>query len=259
KAIARALGVIGLVNVQFAIRGTVVHVLEVNPRASRTVPFVSKTIGVPLAKIATRVMLGHRLTPWLGLEERALGHIAVKEAVLPFVKFRGVDTVLGPEMKSTGEVMGIDYDLRSAYLKSQLALGSRLPTSGAVLISAPTAGQRLILTLASRLTEIGFSVVAPPDTARKIERYGVGVRTFRMDPLQDGVAQLAEAGIGLVIDIAEAGRGRRASRWIREAAVRAGVPYCTTIDGAQMLLAALETLLKHQPAVLSLQEYHAAG
>jgi carbamoyl-phosphate synthase large subunit len=257
KALARALGVIGLVNVQFAIRGEVVHVLAVNPRASRTVPFVSKTMGVPVAALATRVMLGHTLEPWLALEQREPAYVAVKEAVLPFAKFRGVDTVLGPEMRSTGEVMGIDSDLRSAYLKSQLALGLRLPTSGAVLICTLMGGQRLVLTLASRLVDMGFPVVAPPEAARKLERYGIDVRTFRMAPLRNGMAGLVDAGVGLVIDIAGAGRGRDASRWLREAAVRAGVPYCTTMDGAHMLLAAIETLLKHQPAVLSLQEYHA--
>src|SRR5881296_2810405 len=132
KALAKALGVVGLINVQFAIRNETVYVLEVNPRASRTVPFVSKAIGLPLAKVATRAMLGHPLEPYAAYDTRELTHIAVKESVFPFVKFPGVDAVLGPEMKSTGEVMGIDRDFRKAYLKSQIAAGSALPTSGKV-------------------------------------------------------------------------------------------------------------------------------
>src|SRR5881296_2515234 len=132
KALAKALGVIGLINVQFAIQSETVYVLEVNPRASRTVPFVSKAIGLPLAKVATRAMLGHPLEPYAAYDTRELTHIAVKESVFPFVKFPGVDAVLGPEMKSTGEVMGIDRDFRKAYLKSQIAAGSALPTSGKV-------------------------------------------------------------------------------------------------------------------------------
>ena len=135
KALAQALGVVGLINVQFAIRNDTIYVLEVNPRASRTVPFVSKVIGTPLAKVATRAMLGHSIAEVAGLEERELAHIAVKEAVFPFIKFPGVDMVLGPEMKSTGEVMGIDDDFRKAYLKSQLAADSPIPASGKVFIS----------------------------------------------------------------------------------------------------------------------------
>src|SRR5947208_3151597 len=135
KALAGALGVVGLINVQFAIRNDAVYVLEVNPRASRTIPFVSKAIGVPLAKVATRAMLGHPVSAIASVEAREPDHIAVKESVFPFIKFPGVDVVLGPEMKSTGEVMGIDHDFRKAYLKAQVAAGSTLPTSGKVFTS----------------------------------------------------------------------------------------------------------------------------
>src|SRR5207247_2119880 len=135
KALAKALGVVGLINVQFAIRNETIFVLEVNPRASRTVPFVSKAIGLPLAKVATWALLGEPVDQLAPIEERELRHIAVKESVFPFVKFPGVDIVLGPEMKSTGEVMGLDRDFRKAYLKAQIAAGSPLPTSGKVFVS----------------------------------------------------------------------------------------------------------------------------
>src|SRR5258707_424985 len=163
RALARELGVIGLLNIQFAIKNETVYVLEVNPRASRTVPFVSKAIGVPLAKLATKVMLGQRLAD-LGLPtEREVGHIAVKESVFPFIKFPGADVVLGPEMKSTGEVMGIDRDFRKAYLKSQVAAGETLPTSGAVFISVKNRDKRPVTTLAKRLSEMGVSPGSSPD------------------------------------------------------------------------------------------------
>src|SRR5437879_1328821 len=145
RALAQALGVVGLINVQFAIRNDTIYVLEVNPRASRTVPFVSKAIGQPLAKIATAVMLGRSLAPHAGLEARELAHIAVKESVFPFVKFPGVDVVLGPEMKSTGEVMGIDRDFRKAYLKAQIAAGETLPASGTVFITVKHRGRRQVM------------------------------------------------------------------------------------------------------------------
>src|SRR6266446_6179659 len=144
RALALALGVVGLINVQFAIRNDTIYVLEVNPRASRSVPFVSKAIGLPLAKIATRAALGETLEPWLGWDERDLPHIAVKESVFPFVKFPGVDTVLGPEMKSTGEVMGIDYDFRKAYLKSQVAAGLPMPTAGKIFVSVRSRDKRAV-------------------------------------------------------------------------------------------------------------------
>src|SRR5204862_4499915 len=170
RALARALGVVGLINVQFAIRGDDIYVLEVNPRASRTVPFVSKAIGQPLAKIATAVMLGRSLAPHAGLEARGLAYIAVKEAVFPFVKFPGVDVVLGPEMKSTGEVMGIDRDFRKAYLKAQIAAGETPPDSGKIFVTVKNRDKRVVMTLARRLVDMGFTLVATAGTARVLER-----------------------------------------------------------------------------------------
>src|SRR6058998_2830770 len=212
KALATALGVVGLINVQFAIRNETVYVLEVNPRASRTVPFVSKAIGLPLAKVATRAMLGHPLEPYAAYDTRELTHIAVKESVFPFVKFPGVDAVLGPEMKSTGEVMGIDRDFRKAYLKSQIAAGSALPTSGKVFISVKNRDKRVVMTLAKRLAEMGFSLVATAGTARVLERHGMAVELVHKVAEGYGlnVIDLMKRGeIALLFNTPEDGRASR--------------------------------------------------
>ena len=196
RALARELGVIGLLNIQFAIKNETVYVLEVNPRASRTVPFVSKAIGVPLAKLATKVMLGQRLRDLGFAEEREVGHIAVKEAVFPFVKFPGVDVVLGPEMKSTGEVMGIDRDFRKAYIKSQIAAGSPLPTSGKVFLSVKNRDKRAVLQAAKRLAEMGFSLVATVGTAKLLRRQGMTVELVHKvnESLRPNVVDLMKRG-----------------------------------------------------------------
>jgi carbamoyl-phosphate synthase large subunit len=259
KALAKALGVVGLINVQFAIRHETVYVLEVNPRASRTVPFVSKTIGLPLAKVAMRVMLGHSLEPYTTFEGRELGHIAVKESVFPFVKFPGVDAVLGPEMKSTGEVMGLDRDFRKAYLKSQIAADSALPTTGKVFISVKSGDRRPVTTLARRLVDLGFSLVATPGTARVLERYGMQVELVHKlgEGGRTNVIDLMKRGeIALVLNTPEDGRARRDSYAIRRAALTQNVPYHLTLDGAQAAIGAIEALLKEEQRVLSLQEYH---
>jgi carbamoyl-phosphate synthase large subunit len=259
RALSRALGVVGLINVQFAIRQDTIHVLEVNPRASRTVPFVSKAIGVPLAKLAMRAMLGESLAPWAWIETRELAHIAVKESVFPFVKFPGVDAVLGPEMKSTGEVMGIDHDFRKAYLKAQLAAGSMLPTSGKVFISVKNRDKRLVMTLAKRLAEMGFSLVATSGTARVLERHGMTVELVHKvaEGYRPNVLDLMKRGeIALVFNTPEDGRARKDSYMIRRTAVTQNIPYYLTMDGAQTAIGAIEALLKGEQQVLSLQEYH---
>jgi carbamoyl-phosphate synthase large subunit len=262
KALAKALGVVGLINVQFAIRHETVYVLEVNPRASRTVPFVSKAIGLPLAKVAMRAMLGHSLEPYTTFEGRELDHIAVKESVFPFVKFPGVDAVLGPEMKSTGEVMGLDRDFRKAYLKSQIAAASALPTTGKVFISVKTGDRRPVTTLARRLVDLGFSLVATPGTARVLERYGMTVELVHKLGAGDrtNVIDLMKRGeIALVLNTPEDGRARRDSYAIRRAALMQNVPYHLTLDGAQAAIGAIEALLKEEQRVLTLQEYHGGG
>ena len=261
RAMASALGVVGLINVQFAIRGDAIYVLEVNPRASRTVPFVSKAIGLPLAKVATAAMLGHSIATHARIEERELAHIAVKESVFPFVKFPGVDVVLGPEMKSTGEVMGIDRDFRKAYLKSQIAAGEVLPTSGAVFISVKNRDKRPVTTLAKRLTEMGFSLVATAGTARVLERHGMTVELINKvgDGYRPNVIDLIKRGnIVLLFNTPEDGRARKDSAVIRRTAVAQHVAHYTTVDGIQAAIGAIEALLKGELRVQSLQEYHAA-
>ena len=260
RALASALDVVGLINVQFAIRGETIYVLEVNPRASRTVPFVSKAIGLPLAKVATAAMLGHSLAPYARIEERELAHIAVKESVFPFIKFPGVDVVLGPEMKSTGEVMGIDRDFRKAYLKSQVAAGETLPTSGAVFISVKNRDKRPVTTLAKRLSEMGFSLVATAGTARVLERHGMSVELIHKvgEGYRPNVIDLIKRGhIALVFNTPEDGRARKDSAIIRRTAVAQNVAYYTTVDGIQAAIGAIEALLKGELRVQSLQEYHA--
>jgi carbamoyl-phosphate synthase large subunit len=260
KALAAALGVVGLINVQFAIRNETIFVLEVNPRASRTVPFVSKSIGLPLAKIATWAMLGESVAALASIEERELRHIAVKESVFPFVKFPGVDIVLGPEMKSTGEVMGLDRDFRKAYLKSQIAAGSPLPTSGKVFVSVKNRDKRAVTTLARRLVEMGFTLGATSGTARVLERHGMAVELVHkvLDSHRPNVVDLMKRGdIGLVFNTPEDGRARKDSAAIRRAAVSLNIPYYLTVDGAQAAIGAIEALLKGEHQVRSLQEYHA--
>jgi carbamoyl-phosphate synthase large subunit len=259
KALARGLGVVGLINVQFAIRQDVVYVIEVNPRASRTVPFVSKAIGVPLAKIATRAMMGESVAPLASVETRELRHISVKEAVFPFIKFPGVDAVLGPEMKSTGEVMGIDFDFRKAYLKSQISAGSTLPTAGKVFVSVKNADKRTTTTLARRLVELGFTLVATAGTAHVLERQGMSVEiTRKVGDHRPNVIDLMKDGqIQLVFNTPEDGRARKDSFEIRRTAVTQDIPYHLTLDGAQAAIGAIEALLKGEQQVRSLQEYHA--
>jgi carbamoyl-phosphate synthase large subunit len=259
KALARALDVVGLINVQFAIRNDTIYVLEVNPRASRTVPFVSKVIGAPLAKIATRAMLGHGIADVAGVEERVLPHIAVKEAVFPFIKFPGVDMILGPEMKSTGEVMGIDTDFRQAYLKSQLAADSPIPASGKVFISVKNSDKRRLMPLAKRLADMGFLLVATAGTARVLERHGMSAEIVHKvveGQRPNAIDFMTRGEIVLVFNTPEDGRARADSYMIRRTAVTQHIPYYLTLDGVQAAVGAIEALLKGEQQVRSLQEYH---
>ncbi len=262
RALATELGVIGLLNIQFAIKNEQIFVLEVNPRASRTVPFVSKAIGVPLAKLATRVMLGETLVGLGFGEEREVRHIAVKEAVFPFIKFPGVDTILGPEMKSTGEVMGIDHDFRKAYVKSQLSAGSPLPTSGKVFVSVKNRDKRAVLQISKRLAEMGFSLVATVGTAKLLQRQGMAVETVYKvnESYRPNIVDLMKRGeIALVFNTPEDGRARKDSYLIRRTAVTQNIPYYTTVDGAQAAIGGIEALLKGEISVKPLQEYHDAS
>jgi len=261
RALAKELGVLGLLNIQFAIKNETVYVLEVNPRASRTVPFVSKTIGVPLAKLATKVMLGASLRELGFAEEREVAHLAVKEAVFPFIKFPGVDVLLGPEMKSTGEVMGIDRDFRKAYVKSQIAANSPLPTSGKVFLSVKNRDKRAVLQVAKRLAEMGFSLVATAGTAKLLMRQGMTVEmVYKVnESLRPNIVDLMKRNeIALVFNTPEDGRARKDSYLIRRTAVTQNIPYYTTVDGAQAAIGGIEALLKGEMSVQSLQDYYAA-
>jgi carbamoyl-phosphate synthase large subunit len=265
-AMARALKVVGLMNVQFAIQGegedAVVYVLEVNPRASRTVPYVSKATGQPLAKIAARCMAGTTLKVQKerhGVRGEVIPpYFSIKEAVFPFNKFPGVDPILGPEMRSTGEVMGVGVTFGEAMLKSQLGAGSRLPTQGTVVITVKNSDKDRAVKLASDLHDLGFAVVATKGTAAAIEAAGVPVRL--VNKVKDGrphIADMVKAGeIQLVFTTVDETRTAIAdSRYIRTAALAHRITYYTTMAGCE---AATEAL-KHQADfdVMSLQELHA--
>ncbi len=262
QAMALELGVVGLINVQFAIKDGVVYVLEVNPRASRTVPFVSKAIGVPLAKLAAKVMVGATLNELGFTEERKLSHVAVKEAVLPFAKFPNVDAVLGPEMKSTGEVMGIDADFGRAFAKSQIAANGQLPVSGTVFLSVRNKDKPTVVPLATQLAELGFRLIATEGTAAVIQRAGIPVeRVYKVsEGLRPHVVDRMKNGeVTLVINTPEGRSARMDSYPIRRAAVTLGIPYFTTMAAASAAAEAIRALGQRGMAIQSLQEYHATA
>jgi carbamoyl-phosphate synthase large subunit len=269
SAIAGALDVRGLMNVQLAVRDDVAFVIEANPRASRTVPFVSKVTGVPLAKIAARVVAGATLAelraegilPETGDASayRTLSYVAVKAAVLPFGRFPGVDTVLGPEMRSTGEVMGIADSLGVALGRAQEATGAELPAGGTVFVSVANRDKRAIAMPARRLTELGFSLIATRGTAAVLSRAGIPVTpVLKRSEGSPNAAELIEAGeVGLVINT-PFGRGPRTDGYfIRTAAARKGVPCITTIPGVLAVVQGVEALRAGWDVPRSLQEYHA--
>jgi carbamoyl-phosphate synthase large subunit len=258
RALALELGVVGLLNIQFAIQHGVVYVLEVNPRASRTVPFVSKVIGVPLAKLAARVMAGKTL-PELGFtQEVAIPHSAVKEAVFPFIKFPSVDTVLGPEMKSTGEVMGLDTSFGRAFAKSQMSVESSLPRAGRVFLSVKDQDKPAAVRLAKELTALGFCLLATQGTAAAIA--GAGLTVEPINKVYEGpphvVDRMLQRDIQLVINTV-AGKSSRADSYsLRRTALTLNIPYCTTIPGAFAAVRGIQALQERELEVCSLQEYH---
>ncbi|HLM48417.1 MAG TPA: carbamoyl-phosphate synthase large subunit, partial [Myxococcaceae bacterium] len=256
-ALARELGVVGLMNVQFAIQGKTIYVLEVNPRASRTVPFVSKATGMPLAKIASLCMVGRTLKELGATEEPEFKHVAVKESVFPFARFAGVDVILGPEMKSTGEVMGIAYDFPTAFAKSQLAAGMRLPRSGKVLISVKNDDRCVVVDLARRLNALGFTVVTTTGTHEYLA--AEGILTERGRVVHEGsphvVDKIVEGEIGLVINTTFGKQDTADSFSIRRESLMNDVPYYTTMQGARMVVGALEALLRQEHPIRALQDY----
>ena len=259
RAMAMELGVVGLMNVQYAIKGHQLYVLEVNPRASRTVPFVSKATGVPLAKLATRVMLGQTLAE-LGLtSERIPSHVSVKEAVLPFDRFPGADTLLGPEMKSTGEVMGIDTYFGSAYAKAQLGAGQRLPLAGTVFLSVEDRHKQALLSVARQFIECGFTIVATRGTSAFLAAQGIANRPINKVSLgrPHVVDAIKNQEIHLVINT---GGGRREETQrdgfeIRRAAIKYRIPYATTMAGARAMARGIAAMQKRELGVRPLQAY----
>jgi carbamoyl-phosphate synthase large subunit len=257
ERIALELGVIGLINIQYAVAGGRLYVIEANPRASRTVPFVSKAIGLPLAKLACKLMLGEKLADQ-ELPQGPPEHVSVKEAVLPFARFAGADSVLGPEMKSTGEVMGIAKDFPTAFGKAQAAAGVKLPTEGSVFITVTDTDKAAATQLATRFHDLGFEVIATGGTAQAIERMGVPVT--RINKLHEGSPHVLDLirkrSCDLVINT-PTGSGARADGYeIRTAAVRHGIPCITTMTGATAAVRAIAAGRQGEAEVRSLQEIH---
>lgn len=261
-ALAKALNVGGLMNVQYAIRNGAIHVLEVNPRASRTVPFVAKTVGRPIARIAVRIMVGEKLDAAVGAYGGAADistpkHIAVKEAVFPFARFPGVDILLGPEMRSTGEVMGLDRDFTLAFAKSQLGAGVDLPRSGAVFVSVRDDDKERVLPAARRLADEGFSVIATGGTQRFLAENGVS--SEKINKVMEGRPHIEDAirnrQVQLVINTTDGQKARSDSKSLRRAALMRKVPYYTTIAGATAAAAAIAALRAGSLEVRPLQEY----
>jgi carbamoyl-phosphate synthase large subunit len=263
RTIARRLRVVGLINIQFAVHGDDdLFVLEANPRASRTVPFVSKAVGVPLAKVACRLMLGERLRDMeLGLPQPGAGpvrHVSVKEAVLPFGRFPRADALLGPEMKSTGEVMGIASDYPAAFGKAQAAAGAELPEAGAVFISVTDGDKPSATQLAAALHDLGFKILATGGTAQAIRRMGVPVERLRkVSEGSPNVVDRIEAGdVDMVINTPTGSGARTDGHEIRRAAVARGIPCITTMTGASAAQRAILALRRGDVEVRSLQELH---
>ncbi len=255
---ARELKVVGLMNVQYAIKDEKVYVLEVNPRASRTIPFVSKVIGVPLAKLATKVILGKKLKDLGFVREIIPPYVAVKESVFPFNRFPGVDVILGPEMKSTGEVMGIDKDFGRAYIKSQAAAGQILPRKGNVFISVRDKDKRSVVFIAKKLSDLGFHLYASVGTAAVLAKNSIEVKILpKLGEGRPNVLDLMKDGkIQLVINTPSGRIPRQDEIRIRSHVVMNNIAYTTTISGAQATVNGLEALLKKDLEVKSLQEYH---
>ena len=256
KKMALALKVKGLMNVQYAVKDNEIYVIEVNPRASRTVPFVAKTIGYPISKIAARVMAGESLARFK-LKHKKLDHIAVKEAVFPFARFPGVDTILGPEMKSTGEAMGMDRDFGMAFAKAQISSGNILPLKGNIFISVREEDKPQMVKLAARLSALGYKIIATRGTAESCQLAGVSCQ--KINKVHEGSPHIVDAlkngEIQLVINTTEGAKAIADSFSIRATSLTSKIPYTTTITGATAITAALESMSKAKMGVLALQKY----
>ena len=258
KKLALALNTLGLINIQYAVKDGTVFILEANPRASRTVPYVSKTIGIPLAKMATRIILGKTLKQ-LGLTEyKEPGFASVKEVVFPFLKLQGVDPVLGPEMKSTGEVMGIDENFEKAFFKAESAAQTLLPKAGNILITiGPASDKKIAVPFAKQLVEMGFSLYCTRTTAEEFEKSGMApirVPKIRDDPKI--LTLMKEKKIHLVVNIPRGSHPKSDAYQIRRACVDLGIPLITTMTATKAAVNAIKALKTQELKVQSLQEYH---
>ena len=258
KKLALALSIKGLVNIQFAVKDWEVYIIEVNPRASRTIPFVSKAIGVPLAKLGTKVMIGKTLDELGFTQEIVPNHICVKESVFPFVKFQGVDTILGPEMKSTGEVMGIDTDIRRAFAKSQIAAGNELPLSGTAFISVKDDDKPQAYLIAKKLSELGFNIMATRGTSAYFENSGLNCKFVKK--VSEGrphvVDHIKNGEIQLVINTTFGENEVAQSYSIRRTSIIHRLPYFTTIAASRAAAGAIEVMIKEGLDVKAIQDYY---
>jgi carbamoyl-phosphate synthase large subunit len=256
RDMALALNVVGLMNVQYAVKGGEIYVLEVNPRASRTVPFVAKVIGKPVAGIAARIMAGEPLASF-GLKKEKLGHVAVKEAVFPFARFPGVDTILGPEMRSTGEVMGIDRDYAMAFAKSQLGAGNTLPLKGTVFVSVRDIDKDLLVGAMRTLSDAGFRILATGGTRRALDAHGIPCQ--QVNKVLEGrphIVDLMKNGeVQLVFNTTEGAKALSDSKDIRRTALLYHIPYYTTLAGALAATEAIKALAAGTLEVAPLQSY----
>lgn len=257
-AIAKELEVKGLMNVQYAIKDSDIYVLEVNPRASRTIPYVSKSIGIPLAQLAAKIMVGKTLKE-LGLtEDIKTPYVTVKEAIFPFDKFPEVDIILGPEMKSTGEVMGIDEDFGLAYAKAQMSAMGKIPLNGKVFISVKDKDKAQVFSIAKEFIELGFTVIATHGTANYLIEKGLNVE--KINKLQEGRPNVLDLiknrQISFIINTVFGKQAQRDSMYIRRGALQYKIPYTTTISGANAIVRAIRRLKEHPVSIKSIQEYH---
>ena len=258
QALALELNVLGIINIQFAVKDDLVYVLEVNPRGSRTIPFVSKAIGIPLAKIASKVIAGRKLKELNIDGKKQIKHIAVKEAVFPFVRFHGTDTILGPEMKSTGEVMGVDVDFGKAFAKAQMATEGGLPLSGTVFISVKDRDKPSIVDIAHKLHDLGFKIFATGGTAKAIAEENTPVTTVlkEYEGRPNVIDHLKNNEIQMVINTSEGKISQEESYNIRRYAIVSGIPYFTTVPGAIAAESAIKSMSNGELDVKSIQEYY---
>jgi len=250
--------VLGIINIQFAVKDDVIYILEVNPRGSRTIPFVSKAIGIPLAKIASQVIAGRKLKELNISSNRKINHVAVKEAVFPFARFHGTDAILGPEMKSTGEVMGIDTDFGKAFAKAQMAIEGGIPLSGTVFISVRDRDKAPIADIAQKLHNLGFKISATGGTAKAITEKGTPVTTVlkELEGRPNVIDHMKNNDIQMVINTAEGKISQENSYNIRRNAIVSGIPYFTTVPGAIAAESAIRSVLSGELDVKPIQEYY---